>query len=184
VTDSIKIHVLLKDAVARWAVVRGTDEEGIKRQLARYASSTEPVGYLRDEVLPDEPNAPMEVGYPQILAEFAGFLSTHPDLHVVTEEGLLRNLPERAFALVDEFLEKRAEQEASQKVLAQNEPDGNGRDGCATALVDVFMEIIRSPSGGSLTITGTSKRAEQEAWRKKWEEEWAWRKEWEEECDA
>jgi hypothetical protein len=53
-----------------------------------------------------------------ILIEFVGALSTHPDLHVVTEDGLLRNLPERAAALVDEFLEKRAEHGRQTKIRA------------------------------------------------------------------
>jgi hypothetical protein len=40
-----------------------------------------------------------------VLTEFLGFLSTHPDLHVITTDGLLQNHFGFAMKLVDQFMQ-------------------------------------------------------------------------------
>ena len=39
-----------------------------------------------------------------LLTDFIGYVSTHPDLHVISTEGLLHTQPQKAKEIVDQYL--------------------------------------------------------------------------------
>jgi hypothetical protein len=43
-------------------------------------------------------------GHELALLSFTVYLSNHPDLHIITDRGLLRNNPELALKLIDDFI--------------------------------------------------------------------------------